>query len=276
MGKGKLEQDFDELLAGADPSMLKKLKLAVKDDPVLKEKLDKFKKDLKKMRERHKEIDKKIDKEFKAEAAEKDIKDLEHDIKLDDPKEIYDISALLGKDRNKEKLKKLKAVVPRNAEEALRIKEKIERLEKKIEIAKISEPKYSSNQIRHKKYHEVKEAREDLSKDVKAIINKLQNEGEYKLATYHGRAGAGRKLLKCPHCEGVMLATGVKLKREVNPDRPKTQGQREWLDYVKQVSLIPEYKGLARSKVLKAASELRGKGISISDLSARNRGHCDT
>jgi hypothetical protein len=263
MGRGKLEQDFDELLAGADPSMLKKLKLAVKDDPVLKEKLAKFKKDLKKVGEKYK----KIDEEFKAEVAEKDIKDLKHDIKVDEPKEIYDISALLGKDRNKEKLKKLKAVVPKNAEDALRIKEKIERLEKKIEIAKISEPKYSSNQIRHKKFHEVKEAREDLSKDVKAIINKLQNEGEYKLATYHGRAGAGRKLLKCPHCEGVMLATGVKLKREVNPDRPKTQGQREWLDYVKQVSLIPEYKGLARSKVLKAASELRGKGISISDLS---------
>jgi hypothetical protein len=144
--------------------------------------------------------------------------------------------------------------------------EKAERKKLKEQIKAIKGKPYSENELRHAKYKEIKEAREDLSEQVKEVINKLQDVGEYKLATYQGRAGGGRKLLGCPHCKGVMLAAGIKLKRDVDPNKPKTQNQREWQDYVKAVSQIPAYKGIVRSKIMKAASALRAGGYTIDQI----------
>lgn len=162
-----------------------------------------------------------------------------------------------AKDEN-ELLKALSKIMKKDEEHKVDTGHSRERLEKGFTP--------DENAIRHKKYREVKAAREDLSEKLKEVISGLQDEGDYKLAIFQGRAGGNRKVLQCPHCSGKMVASGVKAARERERGLPQTQGQREWQDYIKVVTTIPEYKGLSRPKMLKAASALRAAGYTIDQI----------
>lgn len=114
-----------------------------------------------------------------------------------------------------------------------------------------------------KKY---KEKLTNVSVRAKEIMKALDEKGDTRYAQYKGNIGGKRCLFECPHCEKEMLVAGVRLKREALEKRPQSNGQKEWFDYVSEVGKIPEYKGLGRRNVLKAASRLRKEGVTMSDI----------
>lgn len=106
----------------------------------------------------------------------------------------------------------------------------------------LSSPKHTKNQLRHRKFYEPEENREDLSEDLKS---KLKN------AIMIGKAGGSRKIIQCPHCEGKMLAAGV---RAAGVKKEQSSAQKAWLDHIKKIAALPEHKGLPRPKVVKIAA----------------------
>lgn len=125
--------------------------------------------------------------------------------------------------------------------------------EKEIEIKKttqnekniIDSPKYTRNQLVHRKFHEPEDSREDISEEYKV---KLKN------AIMIGKAGGARKILECPHCSGQMLAASVKsVKREKGP----SDNTKKWLNFVAEVGQHKDIKGMTRPQILKIASALK-------------------
>jgi len=103
--------------------------------------------------------------------------------------------------------------------------------------------KYGKDKDRHKKLYEPDDERQEISSEYKT---KLKN------AIMIGKAGGARKIIECPHCEGRMLAAGV---RAVASKREQTAGQKAWQDYIKMVASKPENKGMKRSEIVKLAGK---------------------
>ena len=148
----------------------------------------------------------------------------------------------------------------------------------------MQEPRYTKNQLRHKKFYEGKESREDLSEEVKAIlmgkavpsaakdVDKRVKSAGLPPAKFVGKAGGKRKILCCPHCDGEMIATGVKATTADNT-RQKTPAMKAWHDLIKAVGEMPEHKGKKRPELMPIASALKEKhGGSVNAISAMFQG----
>jgi hypothetical protein len=136
----------------------------------------------------------------------------------------------------------------------------------------MQEPRYTKNQLRHKKFYEGKESREDLSEEVKAILDKRVKSAGLPPAKFVGKAGGKRKILCCPHCDGEMIATGVKATTADNT-RQKTPAMKAWHDLIKAVGEMPEHKGKKRPELMPIASALKEKhGGSVNAISAMFQG----
>jgi hypothetical protein len=209
------------------------------------------------------------------------------------------VSALLSKYKKKIAKQSLKSndlieqanlkALKENEKVAAKLNKEIEQVEKAVKEQKgvlksaltskearkakkdeIKHYEYAKNAERHKKYIEPKAPRQDLSEAVKDIIKKTEDQGAFKMAVFQGFAGGKRKILQCPHCEKSMIASGVKLKRNIDPDRPKTGSQQDWFQFVNAVGSLPEFKGKKRSIVMKAASKLKAGGYKIDELASIN------
>lgn len=234
-----------------------------------------------KIRYKHEVLEEKLSKDYDAERKleKKRLKEAELE-EGEEPEDIVDPFLRSQAEINKEAAIKYKNYI-KQLELANNIKEDLDEgvIEKEVKIetkpdgskvveiketkeksdAFMKDPKYSANQYRHVKFHEPKHEREDISDVAKELIGKHTKKKDYKIATIVGRAGGKRKVLKCPHCENVMIATGIKeipqKKRELS-DKTK-----EWHDYIKRVAKMDEYKDVARPKVMGIASELRKTGF---------------
>lgn len=132
----------------------------------------------------------------------------------------------------------------------------------------MQEPRYTKNQLRHRKFYEGKESREDLSEEVKAILDRRVKSSGIPPAKFVGKAGGKRKILCCPHCDGEMIATGVKATTADNT-RAKTPAMKAWHDLIKAVGNMPEHKGKKRPEIMPIASALKEKhGGSVNAISA--------
>jgi len=120
----------------------------------------------------------------------------------------------------------------------------------------MQEPRYTKNQLRHRKFYEGKEEREDLSETVKEIFDKRVKSAGIPPAKFVGKAGGKRKILACPHCDGEMIATGVKATTTDNT-RAKTPAMTSWHALVKAVGEMPEHKGMKRPLIMPIASAIK-------------------
>lgn len=116
------------------------------------------------------------------------------------------------------------------------------------------EVKYGKDKKRHKKFYVPDEQRPDVSSEYKM---KLKN------AVMIGKAGGQRKILECPHCKGQMWATSVR--SSAGGKRERTDKQKRWLEHITETGKRPEYIGLRRPDIVKAASKTwdKEKGMPI-------------
>jgi len=109
------------------------------------------------------------------------------------------------------------------------------------------------------------EVRDDLSNKVRNLIKELSKEGDYRFGVFVGNAGGKRKLIQCPHCNEKMVVAGVKANRTHKAGEP-TQNQKDWMEYVRLVGLMPDNTTKGRKKHMKLASELKKKGVTLEEL----------
>lgn len=110
-----------------------------------------------------------------------------------------------------------------------------------------------------------KEVREDVSDKVRDLVKEIAKEGDYRFGVFVGNAGGKRKLIQCPHCEKKMVVAGIKGERKKS-DKPPSQKQKDWMEFVKIVGKLPENQGRSRTEHMKMGKKLKAEGITLENL----------
>lgn len=109
------------------------------------------------------------------------------------------------------------------------------------------------------------EVRQDVSDKVRDLVKELSKEGDYRFGVFVGNAGGKRKLIECPHCKEKMVVAGIKAERKKS-EKPATEKQKEWMNYVKMVGSLPDNFGTSRKQHMQMASKLKKEGVSYDQL----------